>query len=136
MNVHEKRAWFILAVSVVTIFSCLVSIHILGGNETSFSVLGLLGLAVLAALIGRRDRKQEKEVLDERDNVILQKARRAGLAVFWFLFVAGMMSPYFVLGREATVTVPTTTYVLLLITATVIVALVQTITTIVLYRRG
>jgi hypothetical protein len=135
MNVNEKRAWFILVVFGATLILYLGLMSWLGPYPAC-GAFGMCGLGGFAPLIGNRDRKLGKVDCDERDNQIGKTAAGAAFSIFWLIFVAGMMSPFFVLGSDETITVRTITFPMLLGAASIIVFSIHSIVTIVMYRRG
>ena len=135
MNINEKRAWFILMVFGASLILYLVLMAWLGPYP-ALGAFGLSGLGGFAPLIGYRDRKLGKVDCDERDNQIGKTAAGAAFSIFWLIFVAGMMLPFFILGPDETITVRTTTYPMLLGAAGIIVFSIHSIVTIVMYRRG
>ncbi len=136
MNVHEKQAWFVLAVFGVTIFLYGMLTAIIGFHPANSFVLFLMFLCFFVPLIGRSEKKQGKAITDERDREILKKACWAGFGVLWFVFLSCMMLLLAILGPDAIINVKGWAIMLLVGAAGGIVGLTQAITTIILYRRG
>jgi hypothetical protein len=136
MHTQEKQAWFILSVMAATAVLYLAIAVPTGFNPAAFGAFGLMGLAGGAPMIGRRERKAGKVVMDERDHEIARRASLASFSIFWLLLVAGVMVPFFVLGPSAQVTIQVYVLCALLMPAAGLVYLVQSIAVIVMYRRG
>lgn len=135
MNVQQKRAWWILAVFGTTILVFLVVGFATRFHTATLGVFGLAGLAGFAPLIGRREQVAGKVTYDERDAQIDRAATVAGYSVFWLLLVVALMTPFFVLGPEARVTVPAYVLATLLVPAAAVVWGTWAVVTLLLYRR-
>lgn len=136
MNTQERRAWFVLIVIGVSLalFGALVAV--LGFHTFELAVFGLLGLLGFENLVGRRGSGVNRVVLDERDRQIAGAAAAAGFGLFWVVLVAAAMTPFFVLGPGAKITVRTETLTWLVIVGLCVITLVRAVVTIVLYRSG
>ena len=111
MNRAQKIAWFNLIVLLVAL--CLAAIAVgvlyfivglpmrraLGG----FGFIGLMGFAGLSPILFKKDKG--KVQCDERDLMIHRKATIAAYSIFWVLFVAAAMVPFFVFGPDGGVSV-------------------------------
>lgn len=111
MNRHQKIAWFTLVIEAIALGLSMVAFGVayfifglpahraVGG----FGFIGIMGFSALAPLLFKKDR--DKVQLDERDLLIWRKSMLAAYSVFWLLFVASAMVPFFVLGPEGTIPV-------------------------------
>jgi hypothetical protein len=110
MNRMQKIAWFNLIVvslalglSVIT-FS--IGYLILGvpahRAAAGFGFIGIMGLTGLTPVFFRKEK--DKVQTDERDMAILRKAAVVAYSVFWVLFVAAAMIPWFILGYDGAIT--------------------------------
>src|SRR5262245_21680812 len=89
VTLHEKRAWFNLAVFALTMAIFLIELYFSGFNR-SLGALGFCGLIGLnpyyyrIAYLCRRSKKSPSEMfMDERDISIRQKAKFIALYVFF-----------------------------------------------------
>lgn len=111
MNRAQKTAWFTLAVMSLAVGVSLgafcIGLFVLGvpahRAAGAFGFLGLIGLVGLTPLLFRKG--EGKVPCDERDVMIQRRAAFAAYAIFWVLFVAAAMIPWFILGPEETITV-------------------------------
>jgi hypothetical protein len=111
MNRIQKMAWFTLAMLVlaaglsVAAFSVAHFIFGLPANRAvgGFGFIGIMGFSGLAPLLFRKDKDHVQ--LDERDLLIMRKAMIAAYSVFWLLFVAAAMVPWFIIGPNGKFTV-------------------------------
>jgi len=111
MNRHQKIAWFTLVVVSLALglsvaaFGILHFIFSLPAHRAAggFGFIGIMGFAGLAPILFRKDKN--KVQYDERDLIIHRKAAIVAYAVFWVLFVAGAMVPWFFIGPNGTITV-------------------------------
>ena len=136
MNVQERQAWFILSVCGVSLMVYLILVSIFGFCVPAFSAFGLFGFTGFAPLIGRKERREGKVLMDERDHDIGKAAGLAGFAAAWLYFVAICMLPFFVKGPDATITIPVTVPTLVILVAGVILYTVRSLVIVILYRRG
>ena len=138
MNRPQKIAWYSLIVifSVLTLTALTVATlnHLYGlpTARSGLGVLGFLGLLGCSPIFFRK--KPGKIDIDERDTLIIRKARLGAHMVFWLLFVAGCMVPWALIGPQGSITV---SYLpLMLICGFLIVVGIESVTIIILYGRG
>ena len=136
MHVRERQAWFVLAVTATTLLLAIILVTLLGFTPPASAAFGVLGLVGATGLIGRRERRAGRVVIDERDREIERAATVAGYSVFWLLFVAAAMAPFFILGPGAVMRVPTIVVPTAIYVAACIVYLVRALAMILLYRMG
>ncbi len=136
MHIQEQRAWFVLIVMVLTLVLYGGAVALIGFQPAALAAFGFAGLAGGANLIGRREQKQGLEISDERDREISRQAVLVGFSIFWLVFIAAALLPLFILGAETPLSLQAGTLPAVVFPAVVLVYLVQSLTTIVLYRRG
>jgi hypothetical protein len=110
MNRMQKIAWFnLIVVSLalgLSIAAFAIFYFVLGlpANRAAagFGFIGILGLTGLNPVMFRKDKS--KVQFDERDIAIQRKAVGFAYAIFWVLFVAAAMIPWFVIGPDGTIT--------------------------------
>jgi hypothetical protein len=136
MSTLEKRAWFVLIVVGAASGLFLLLVALLGFHTFELAVFGLLGLLGLENLVGRRGSGGNKVALDERDAQIAGTAAAAGFGLFWVVLVLAAMTPFFVLGPGATLSIKTETLTWLIMGGLCFITLVRAIVTIALYRRA
>jgi hypothetical protein len=138
MHIQEKQAWLELAVmtATLTLFFVLVELVGQGRHSVAYAAFGLLGLAGAARLIGRRERKAGNVIMDERDHDIERTATLLGYGVLWALFVGAALAPFFILGANAVMPVPTDEFAMTPMVAVCALRLARSVVTISLYRRG
>lgn len=105
MHPQERQSWFLLVVLVGTLTAYLILGSLIGFGRGTEAAFGLFGLAGFAGLIGRKERRQHKVFMDERDTAIGQTATSIGYCIFWVAFVLACMIPWAVLPRQATIPV-------------------------------
>jgi uncharacterized membrane protein len=140
MNVQEKQAWYILALFALTFaaFAALTALSFAKTGGFHWAVtgaFGLFGLAGLTPLVGRKERREGKVVMDERDEEIGRKATLAGYGVFWMAFVVAGMLPFFIKGPDGQVTLPSEAFPIAIVTGMMIVFTVRSLVIVILYRR-
>jgi hypothetical protein len=134
MTDSEKWAWWTLGVVALTaIVFFAVSATILRGpaRQAAFAILALTAVPANSrrSLKGRRH-------FDEREKEIAGKAVLAGFRVVWLAFIGLVMTIWFVKGWDATLSVPVWVLISVICWATMIVLAAESVTTLVLYRRG
>ena len=94
ITLHEKRAWFNMAVFALTLAIFLIALYF-SGFKRSLGALGFCGLIALnpyyyrIAYLCRRSKKSPSEMfMDERDISIRQKAKFIALYVFFAVFIS------------------------------------------------
>lgn len=110
MNRMQKIAWFnLIAVSLalglsVVVFSIGYFIFWVPARQAAagFGFIGIIGLCGLSPVLFRKDKS--KVQFDERDTAIQRKAVGFAYAIFWVLFVAATMIPWFIIGPNGTIT--------------------------------
>ena len=111
MNRHQKIAWFNLVVVSLALglsvaaFCILYFIFGLPAHRAAggFGFIGIMGFTGLTPILFRKDKN--KVQYDERDLIIHRKATIVAYSIFWILFVAGAMVPWFIVGPSGTITV-------------------------------
>ncbi len=111
MNRRQKIAWFNLVVISLALglstaaFCVLYFIFKLPAHRAAggFGFIGIMGLAGLAPVLFKKDKN--KVEFDERDMAINRKATIISYTIFWVLFVAAAMVPWFIIGPFGTITV-------------------------------
>jgi len=111
MNRHQKMAWFnLIVVSLalglsVTAFGIGYFIFGVPADKAAagFGFIGIMGFAGLTPFLFRKDKSKVR--FDERDLAINRKAAIAAYSIFWVLFVAAAMVPWFITGPEGMITV-------------------------------
>jgi len=111
MNRIQKISWFTLIVvslalglSVATFG---IGYFIIGVSAqkaaAGFGFIGIMGFLGFTPFLFRKN--QGKVQADERDLTILRKANIIAYSVFWILFVASAMIPWFIIGPFGTITI-------------------------------
>ncbi|MCX5646428.1 MAG: hypothetical protein NTZ17_17370 [Phycisphaerae bacterium] len=111
MNRAQKAAWFTLVVLAValglSVAAFCVGYLILEvpaeRAAAGFGFIGIMGLVGLTPILFRKD--EDKVQCDERDLMIHRKATITAYAIFWLLFVAAAMVPWFITGPDGLITV-------------------------------
>jgi len=109
MNRWQKIAWYNLAVITVTLILTGIVIGILtivAGMPKALCGLGFLGFfgfMGLSPLIFRN--KDEKVEFDERDRLINMRAVLGAYSLFWLIFTAACMVPWFIIGPSGSIPV-------------------------------
>ncbi len=110
MNRMQKIAWFnLIVVSLalglsIAAFGAAYFIFGLPANRAAggFGLIGLMGFAGLNPFMFRKEKS--KVQFDERDTAIQRKAGIVAYSIFWVLFVAAAMVPWFIIGPNGTIT--------------------------------
>jgi uncharacterized Tic20 family protein len=137
---EQKRAWFVLGVFAVALTGFLLLTPLLGaGAWGAFGVLGFWGLPPLLWLYRRRH--SEEVSMDERDQLIAQKATLAGGMASYLVFVLAGMITWFVrmfrgdqMFRDRTISIHVLP--LIVLCGAIALVVVRAVTTLVLYGRG
>ncbi|MCL5269819.1 MAG: hypothetical protein M1457_04525 [bacterium] len=135
MNTQEKRAWFVLAVFGATMAVYALAVAMIGFRQEAFAVFSVFALTAGEGVIGRREKKAGRVILDERDQEINRLATVAGYSIFWVVFVLAAMAPFFIKGPNATITLPTTMLGMVVIVAMMIVMTARALVVAILYWR-
>jgi hypothetical protein len=106
----QKIAWFNLIVVSLALGLSVIAFGIAhfifglpaGRAAGGFGLIGIMGLSGLSPVLFRKDKG--KVQYDERDIAIQRKAVGTAYALFWVLFVAAAMIPWFVIGPNGTIT--------------------------------
>ena len=106
----QKIAWFNLIVIFLAIVLSVIAFSIgyfifgLPANRAAggFGFIGIMGFCGLSPVLYRKDKN--KAQFDERDTAIQRKAVIVAYSVFWLLFVAAAMIPWFIIGPNGTIT--------------------------------
>ena len=110
MNRMQKIAWFnLIVVSLalgLSVVAFCIGYFIFGAPArqaaAGFGFIGIMGFAGLSPVLFRKDKS--KVQYDERDTKIQRKAVGFAYAIFWVLFVAAAMIPWFIIGPNGTIT--------------------------------
>jgi hypothetical protein len=110
MNRMQKIAWFnliviSLALGLSIIAFCIGYFVFKAPAERAaagFAFIGIMGFCGLSPVLFRKNK--EKVPFDERDTAIQRKAVGFAYAIFWGLFVAAAMIPWFIIGPNGTIT--------------------------------
>lgn len=111
MNCAQKTAWFTLIVVSLavglSIVTFAVGFFVFGvpahRAAAGFGFMGIVGLIGLTPILFRKS--EGKVPYDERDTAIQRRAVCAAYGIFWVLFVAAAMVPWFLLGPQGAITV-------------------------------
>jgi magnesium-transporting ATPase (P-type) len=133
MTDSEKWAWWTLGVIALTIIAFFAFVALLGSGPASQSVLALMGLTAVPA---SSRRYFKGPAFDEREKKIAEKALLAGLRAVWVAFIGLVMTLGFVKGWDTTLSMPIWMLSVTICWAAMLVLAVQSVTTLVLYRRG
>lgn len=68
-----------------------------------FGFMGIIGLMGLSPLLYKKER--DKVSLDERDQLINYRAVLAAYSVFWLVFTAACMIPWWIIGPSGSISV-------------------------------
>ena len=111
MNRAQKIAWFNLIVLLTALGLSTIAIGVfyfivglpMRGAICGFAFIGVVGLTGLSPILFRKEKKQAS--FDERDLLIAKKASLVAYSIFWVLFVAAAMIPWFIIGPKGAITV-------------------------------
>jgi hypothetical protein len=128
MPILEKNAWFTLAVLAATI-----SVYAVLAAVFGFGSVANCSSALLAIIAFRPVRSSN---LDERDREILSRAQLTAFRAFWVLFVGIPVIFATVKGWDNVLQIPMWSLATIIWAALTIWLAAQSLTTILLYRRG
>ncbi len=138
MNRWQKIAWYNIIIILVSLSLTAAVIGILAlkyGMPKALSGLGALGTLGLLGLSPVLFGKKKGEVdYDERDQLIFYRSIQIAYAVFWPVFVAACMIPWFIAGPMNSI--PSNTLLIVLGTVGITVTVVQSLATLVQYSWG
>ena len=133
MTDSEKWAWWTLGVVALTLIAFITLVTLLGNWPASQSAFALMALTAVPASSRRKFKGRQ---FDEREKEIAEKALLAGFRAVWVAFIGLVMTIGFVKGWDATLSLPVWMLCATIWWATVLVLTVESVTTLVLYRRG
>ena len=138
MNRWQKIAWYNIIVILVTFGITGISIGVLAikyGFPKALGGLGALGLLGLLGLSVVFFRKEKAHVdFDERDQLIFYRATQITFALFWLLFTAICMVPWFIIGPNKTIS--SNALPIILFVTSIPLIFLQSLVTLILYGRG
>ena len=134
MTDSEKWARWTLGVVALTTAAYFAFVVTLGSGPASQAVFALLALT--AGPKNSRRKLKGGRPFDEREKEIAEKALLAGFRALWVVFGGVVMTIYFVKGWDATLSVPVWKLISTMLWAWMLVLAVESVTTLVLYRRG
>jgi hypothetical protein len=144
MHPQQKAAWFVLIVFAATVALYSAAVPLVSWRLdrpwTSVAVpfLGLFGLCGLWGVypLFFMARRGVKLVMDERDRLLSANAWRAGMAIFWLVFVFGCVGSWafmrYVRGLER-VTVPVEFFPWMVIAGMIVFGVTQSVATLCYY---
>ncbi len=109
MNKAQKMAWlFVITISVAVLLTggAVGIFYFKFGLPKALAGLGFLGITGfggLGPLIFRKDKG--KVEFDERDQLINYRAVLGAYSVFWIVFTAACMIPWFIIGPSGSISV-------------------------------
>ncbi len=140
MNRQQKIAWYNLIV-IVTVFTLsgvaigtLTIIVGMPGALGGLGLLGFLGFLGLTPIIFRKKKGELKIDFDERDQVIWMRANVGAYSVFWLVFTAACMIPWFIIGPKGTI--PVNVLPMMLGGIGMFLIVVQSVLTLIQYKMG
>ena len=133
MTDSEKWAWWTLGVVALTVIAYFAFVALLGSGLASQSVFALLALTAVPANSRRYFKGRQ---FDEREKEISGKALIAGFRALWVVFIGLVMTIGFVKGWDTTLSLPMWKLSATVWWAAMLVLAVESVTTLVLYRRG
>jgi hypothetical protein len=110
MNRFQKIAWFNLivislalglSITAFAIFHFVLGLPV-NRAASGFAFIGIMGFSGLSPILFRKDKS--KVQYDERDTAIQRKSVIIAYSIFWVLFVAAAMIPWFIIGPNGTIT--------------------------------
>jgi len=135
LSVQERQAWYVLGVFALAAIAYLTVGCFTGFHPGALGTFGLVGFVGFESLIGRKELRAGKVVMDERDGQIARRAQLGAYGVFWLCFVVMCMAPFVAKGPHATLTIPTVVPPMVLFGGAAVVYTVRALITIVLCRR-
>lgn len=133
MTDHEKWASWMLGVVVLTIVACIALVAWRGNGPWTMQAFALLSLT---AIPWRRRRQFLKGArLDERERAISDKALLAAFRAVWVALASVPLVTGCLRGWDGTLSLPVWTLSEGVFWAALLVLTVQSVTTLVLYRR-
>ena len=136
MNRWQKIAWYNITVILLTFVLATISVTVLAfkyGFPKAFAGLGMLGFLGLLGLSAVIFKKPTAQVdFDERDKLIFYKSLQITYALFWPIFTAGCMIPWFIIG-PFNKTVPTNVFPIMLGSIGITLTFIQSLATLIQY---
>jgi hypothetical protein len=133
MTKSENWAIYTLGVVALTITAFFTLVAVLKSVPASQAAFALLALT---AFHPRSRRKLTGPDFDEREKEIANKALLAGFRAVWVVFIGVVMTIGFVKGWNSTLSLPMWELGSSLMWASTLLVTVESVTTLVLYRRG
>ena len=133
MTNSEKWAVWTLGVVALTAIAYFTFVALRGSGPATQAVFALLALTAVPASSRRHFKGRQ---FDEREKEISGKAMLASLRAVWAVFIGVVMTTGFVKGWDSTLTLPMWMLSSTIWWSAMLVLAVQSVTTLVLYRRG
>jgi hypothetical protein len=134
MSRQEKHAWFNIGVLVVAcLFFMLLYPRI--GIHPATGAFGLLGFLGVAPFLFYPKNVKISKILDEREREIARRAKDAAFSIFWIFFISLFLLVTFLHSGD-NITVPADFLPLVVLSAWMLVVLVQSIVMLVLSKKG
>jgi len=113
MNRYQKLAWFnlivITATIIITSTAVAIEIHMRGYSTIGGWFVAILVLLKFKPFMFKKPQGQDKVVCDERDTLIVKRARSFAYTTFWWVFIVSSFAVHIFMGMGPKSSVPTIT---------------------------
>jgi len=133
MTDSERWAWWTLGVVALTTAAYFAFVARFGSPMAATAVFALLALTAVPASSRRYFNGKR---MDEREQVIADKALLAGMRALWLAFIALVLSVGFAKGWNASITLPVWQLQAMIYWSVMLLLAVEAATTLVLYRKN
>ena len=140
MNRYQKLAWLNLIV-IAAFFIVITAVITIELQMRGYSIYGLWCVGILALLkfkpfMFKKPQGQDKVVCDERDTLIVKRARSFAYTTFWWVFIAFSFGVHIFMGMGPKSSVPTITLPLMAVGGTLFIQIICSVAILVQYGRG
>ncbi len=140
MNRYQKLSWFNLIVITSTIVltstAVAIELRIRGYSTIGLWFVGLLALFRLKPFLFKKPHGQDKVVCDERDILIINRAKSFAYTTFWIVFWVSSFAVHILKGMGPKSSVPTITLPLMAVGGALFMQILCSIAILVQYGRG
>jgi len=133
MSLHEKQAWFNLAVLGLA-FATFAVLAPFAGVQRATAAFGWLGLLGFSPIIYVSRKRNRQVVADERDQAIQARTSVIAYSVFWVVFVGGSMTVWALFRDRGSISV--NVLPLFPLVGWIVLTLVQSVATLIQYGQG
>ncbi len=140
MNRYQKLAWFnlivITATIIITSTAVAIEIHMRGYSTIGGWFVAILVLLKFKPFLFKKPQGEDTVVCDERDILIINRAKSFAYTTFWIVFVVSSLAVHIFMGMGPKSSVPTITLPLMAVGGALFMKILCSTAILVQYGRG